>query len=212
VTVVAPLVPPQAAATHPARDPAADPVLDAALSAFLDFGIRRTSMGEIARRAGISPATLYRRHAQKSDVVMAVGLHEAGQVLAELDRVIDTGAPPLEQLTQLHLTVAHRLRSNRLLQRVLATEPETVLPKLTVEADPILEIGRGYLAAFLGRLQAEGHLPAYDVQPIADVLARLAQSEVLTPSVEPLDEDAARAFVRDHLAPFIRLTPEGTTR
>ncbi|MFD4428704.1 TetR/AcrR family transcriptional regulator, partial [Nocardia sp. NPDC058497] len=36
-------------------------LLDSALSAFLDFGIKRTSMGEIARRAGISPATLYRR-------------------------------------------------------------------------------------------------------------------------------------------------------
>ena len=54
-----------------------DTVLDAALSAFLDFGIRRTTMSEIARRARISPATLYRRYAQKSDVVMGVGLREA---------------------------------------------------------------------------------------------------------------------------------------
>jgi AcrR family transcriptional regulator len=195
-----------------------DPILDAALSAFLDFGIRRTSMGEIARRAGISPATLYRRHAQKSDVVMAVGLREAQLILAELDRVIDVTAPPLDQLTRLHLTVSSRLRGNDLLNRVLATEPESVLPKITVDADPILEIGRGYLAGFLSRLQAEGYLPAYDVRPVADCLARLAQSEVLTPSAEPLDEAAARAFVRDHLAPFIRLTADhpnaeqGTTR
>ena len=80
----------------------------------------------------------------------------------------------------------------------------------SVEAEPILEIGRGYLAAFLTRLQDEGHLPAYDVRPVADCLARLAQSEVLTPSTQPLTEDEARAFVRDHLAPFIRLSPEGT--
>lgn len=186
---------------------AVDPILTAALTAFLDFGIRRTSMGEIARRAGISPATLYRRYAQKSDVVMAVGMLEAGQILEELEHVIDPSTPPLEQLTQLHLTVANRVRSNDLLQRVLATEPETVLPKLTIDADPILEIGRGYLAGFLTRLQAEGHLPPYDVRPVADCLARLAQSEVLTPSTEPLDEEATRAFVRDHLAPFIRLAP-----
>ena len=166
-------------------------------------------MAEIARRAGISPATLYRRYAQKSDLVAAVGLREAQLILAAIEDAIDLTAPPLEQLTVVHLTVANRLRSNKLLQRVLATEPETVLPKITVEAEPILEIGRGYLAAFLTRLQAEGHLPAYDVRPVADCLARLAQSEVLTPSVEPLTEDGARAFVRDHLAPFIRLSPEG---
>lgn len=185
-----------------------DPVLDAALAAFLDFGIRRTSMGEIARRAGISPATLYRRYAQKSDVVMAVGLREAQRDLTHIDHKVDVGAEPLEQLVQLHLVVAHRLRSNRLLQRVLATEPETVLPRLTLEAAPLLEIGRDYLAAFLGRLQDEGHLPAYDVRPVADWLARLAHSEILTPAETPLTEAETRDFVRDHLAPFIRLSVE----
>jgi AcrR family transcriptional regulator len=188
-----------------------DPVLDAALAAFLDFGIRRTSMGEIARRAGISPATLYRRYAQKSDVVMAVGLREAQRELAYVDHKVDTSAPPLEQLVQLYSAVAHRLRDNRLLQRVLATEPESVLPRLTLEAAPLLEIGRGYLAAFIARLQAEGHLPAYDVNPVADFLTRVAQSEILTPALAPLTEAETRAFVRDHLAPFIRLT-EGTSR
>lgn len=190
-----------------------DPVLDAALSAFLDFGIRRTTMSEIARRARISPATLYRRYAQKSDVVMGVGLREAGRILHRIDEAVDVTTPPLEQLTAVHLTVVAELRGNDLLRRVLATEPETVLPKLSIEADPILDIGRGYLSAFLSRLQDEGHLPHYDVAPVADCLARLVQSEVLTPSRDPVSDEAARAFVRDHLAPFIRLGPtEGKKR
>ena len=202
--------------TPPAVAPAItdddDPILDGALSAFLDFGVRRTSMSEIARRAGVSPATLYRRHSQKADVVAAVGLREAQRILAHLDEVVDTSTSPLEQLTQIHLSVTEQVRGNDLLQRVLATEPETVLPKITIDADPILEIGRSYLSAFLTRLQAEGHVPPYDVRPVADCLARLAQSEVLTPSKEPLTTDRARAFVRDHLAPFIRLSPEGVHR
>ena len=189
-----------------------DPVLDAALAAFLDFGIRRTSMGEIARRAGISPATLYRRYAQKSDVVMAVGLREAQRELAYVDHKVDPSAPPLEQLVQLYSAVAHRLRDNRLLQRVLATEPETVLPRLTLEAAPLLQIGHGYLAAFITRLQADGHLPTYDANPVADFLTRVAQSEILTPAVAPLDEAGTRAFVRDHLAPFIRLDTGSATK
>src|SRR5689334_6344952 len=141
---------PQTASTLDDRDQ----VLDAALTAFLDFGIRRTSMGEIARRARISPATLYRRYAQKSDVVMAVGLREAQRELSYVDQKVDPTAAPLEQLVQLYSAVSHRLRDNRLLQRVLATEPETVLPRLTLEAGPLLQIGHGYLAAFLTRLQA----------------------------------------------------------
>jgi AcrR family transcriptional regulator len=189
-----------------------DSILDGALAAFLDFGVRRTSMTEIARRSGISPATLYRRFSQKSDVVAAVGLREAQRMLDHLDQVVDVSATPLEQLTQVHLTVTEQLRGNDLLRRVLATEPETVLPKLTIDAEPILEIGSGYLSAFLTRLQSEGHIPPYDVRPVADCLARLAQSEVLTPSKDPLTTDEARTFVRDHLAPFIRLSPEGAPR
>jgi AcrR family transcriptional regulator len=183
-----------------------DPILDGALAAFLDFGVRKTTMADIARRAGISPATLYRRYSQKSDLVAAVGLREAQRILTLLDLTVDASATPLEQLTQLHFTVTEQLRGNDLLNRVLATEPETVLPKLTIEAEPILEIARSYLVDFLTRLQVEGHLPVYDVRPVADSLVRLAQSEVLTPSKVPLSTDEARAFVRDHLAPFIRLS------
>jgi len=186
--------------------PDADPVLDAALAAFLDFGIRRTSMGEIARRAGISPATLYRRYAAKSDVVMAVGLREAQRDLAAIDARIDTSAPPVEQLTRLYLEVSRRLHGNRLLRRVLETEPETVLPRLTLEAGPLLDIGRGYLADVLVRLQREGHLPAYDVTPVVDWLARHALSETLTPPPSPPTDEAVADFVRRHLAPFVGLT------
>ncbi len=186
-----------------------DPVLDAALAAFLDFGIRRTSMGEIARRAGISPATLYRRYAAKSDVVMAVGLREASRDLAAIDARIDTSAPPVEQLTRLYLEVSRRLHGNRLLRRVLETEPETVLPRLTLEAAPLLDIGRDYLADFLVRLQREGHVPAYEVAPVADWLARHALSETLTPAPAPSEAEVSD-FVRRHLAPFVGITVEGT--
>ena len=187
-----------------------DPVLDAALAAFLDFGIRRTSMGEIARRAGISPATLYRRYAAKSDIVMAVGLREASRDIASIDARIDPAAPPVEQLTRLYLEVSRRLHGNRLLIRVLETEPETVLPRLTLEAGPLLDIGRSYLADFLVRLQREGHVPPYDVTPVVDWLARHAQSETLTPAASAPSEQEVRAFVRDHLAPFVGITVEGT--
>lgn len=187
-----------------------DPVLDAALAAFLDFGIRRTSMGEIARRAGISPATLYRRYAAKSDVVMAVGLREAHRDLAAIDARIDTAAAPVEQLTQLYLEVSARLTGNRLLTRILETEPETVLPRLTLEAGPLLDIGRGYLGEFLLRLQREGHLPSYDVTPVVDWLARHALSEALTPPPTPQSDDEVRSFVHRHLAPFVGIAPETT--
>lgn len=186
-------------------------VLDAALLAFLDFGIKRTSMVEVARRGGLSLATLYRRFAGKSDLIEAVGLRQARGFIAEVDaavqRQIDSDASAEDQVVELFVAFLHGLRGNRLLDRLLKTEPEIVLPYLTVQGAPVIELGRDYLAEFIDRLQREGKLPQYDPFPLAEMVARNALSMALTPqTVIPLNDDAAlRRFARDHVVPGFRI-------
>ncbi|MFI7668226.1 TetR/AcrR family transcriptional regulator [Nocardia sp. NPDC049526] len=186
-------------------------VLDAALLAFLDFGIKRTSMVEVARRCGLSLATLYRRFASKSDLIQAVGMRQARQFVAEVDaaqqRQVDRDAGAEDQIVELFVAFLNGLRGNKLLDRLLKTEPEIVLPYLTVKGAPVLELGRDYVAEFITRLQGEGKLPEYDPEPVAEMIARTALSLALTPqTVLPLDDDAAiRKFARDHVVVSFRL-------
>ncbi|MBF6174476.1 TetR/AcrR family transcriptional regulator [Nocardia blacklockiae] len=186
-------------------------VLDAALLAFLDFGIKRTSMVEVARRGGLSLATLYRRFAGKSDLIQAVGMRQARQFIDQVDaavqRQIDRDASAEDQIVELFVAFLDGLRGNRLLDRLLKTEPETVLPYLTVHGGPVIELGRDYLAEFVTRLQSEGKLPQYDPQPLAEMIARTSLSMALTPqTVIPLDDDAAlRRFAREHVVPGFRI-------
>jgi AcrR family transcriptional regulator len=184
-------------------------VLDGALESFLDLGMRRTSMGDIARRSGISPATLYRRFASKTSVVQAVGIREVRRFLADADDLLaelqDQGADVDTLLTELGLAVIDGIRRNKLLQRTLRTEPEIVLPLLTVNGGPVLALGREYLTEFIRGLQRQGRRPSYDAEPIAELMARLALSFALTPdSVIALDDpDATRATVRAFLVPAV---------
>ena len=184
-------------------------VLDGALEAFLDLGMRRTSMGDIARRSGISPATLYRRFASKSAVVQAVGIREVRRFLADADDLLaeldEQGADVETLLTELGFAVIDGIRRNKLLQRLLRTEPELVLPMLTVNGAPVLDLGREYLTDFMHGLQRQGRLPSYDVEPLAEMMARLAVSFALTPqSVIPLrDADATRDAIRAFLVPAV---------
>ncbi|MTE17311.1 TetR/AcrR family transcriptional regulator [Nocardia aurantiaca] len=186
-------------------------VLDAALMAFLDFGIKRTSMVEVARRGGVSLATLYRRFAGKNDLIQAVGLRQARQLVDEVDAAvqgpIERDASAEEQIIALFVAFIEGLRGNQLLGRLLKTEPEIVLPYLTVQGAPVIELGRDYLAEFIARLQAEGKLPQYDPLPLAETIARAALSLALTPqTVIPLDDpDALRQFARDHIVPGFRI-------
>ncbi|MET8424073.1 TetR/AcrR family transcriptional regulator [Nocardia sp. NPDC059246] len=186
-------------------------VLDAALMAFLDFGIKRTSMVEVARRGGLSLATLYRRFAGKNDLIQAVGLRQARQLVEDIDAAVqvpvERDASAEEQITVLFIAFIEGLRGNQLLGRLLKTEPEVVLPYLTVQGAPVIELGRDYLAEFIARLQAEGKLPQYDPLPLAEMIARAALSLALTPqTVIPLDDPVAlRQFARDHIIPGFRI-------
>ncbi len=186
-------------------------VLDAALVAFLDFGIKRTSMVEVARRGGLSLATLYRRFAGKNDLIQAVGLRQARQFIEDVDAVvarqIESDASAEEQILELFVAFLAGLRGNKLLDRLLKTEPEMVLPYLTVQGGPVIELGRDYLAEFIARLQAEGKLAQYDPLPFAEMLARNSLSMALTPqTVIPLDDEAAlRKFAREHVVPGFRI-------
>ena len=180
-------------------------LLESALSAFLDFGIKRTSMGEVARRAGISPATLYRRYESKNDLVQAVGVREAQRFVADIDRRVQAVTDGEDQLAEIFVAFITSLARNELLQRLLRTEPDLILPRLTVQAGPILAVGRAYLADKLRALHRDDTEPDFDADLVAEIMARLAQSLALTPDgLIPLtDETAAREFARRTLVPML---------
>ncbi|RDI65161.1 TetR/AcrR family transcriptional regulator [Nocardia pseudobrasiliensis] len=180
-------------------------LLESALSAFLDFGIKRTSMGEIARRAGISPATLYRRFESKNDLVEAVGVREAQLFVAEIEERVGSIADGEDQLVEVFVAFITLLARNELLQRLLRTEPDMILPRLTTEAGPILAVGRAYLADKLRGLRKSDADLDFDADLVAEIMARLAQSLALTPEgLIPLgDETAARDFARRTLLPMV---------
>ncbi|WP_280234362.1 TetR/AcrR family transcriptional regulator [Nocardia cyriacigeorgica] len=187
-----------------------DALLASALSAFLDFGVKRTSMGEIARRAGISPATLYRRFESKSDLVEAVTIREAQRLVAEIDAKVSTVEGTADQLVEIFVAFIAAIARSELLRRLLRTEPELILPRLTTEAGPVLAIGRTYLAGKLRELHAAEAASDFDADLVAEIMARLALSLALTPDgLIPLDdENAAREFSRRTLLPMVGVHPD----
>ncbi|CAM3041184.1 TetR/AcrR family transcriptional regulator [Skermania piniformis] len=193
-----------AAAAPDEDDPA---VLDGAFAAFLDFGIRRTTMAEIARRSGVSAATLYRRYPGKDAVIRAVLARESRRFVRAVDARVDRTATAREQVVAAFVAFTTELSGNQLLRRLLTTEPESTLPLLTTEAGPVLAVGREYVRGDLARLQATGGLPAFDVEPVAEIFARLALSLALTPDgVIPVEDAAAAAeFARAHITALVRL-------
>ncbi|MFA9270328.1 MAG: TetR family transcriptional regulator [Baekduiaceae bacterium] len=194
----------RAAGEPPADDPSAAVIADAALRQFELFGISRSTMEQIARRAKVSRVTLYRRFPSKDALVDAVILRELQRFTADLDRAVEPFDDLDDRLVEGFLFVLDAIRGHRLLQRVLESEPETILPRLTVDGAPFLGIASGYLAARLV-LDLDDDRTPDDLAIVADTVVRLLLSYLLTPQtlVDLDDPAAARAFALRYLRPIL---------
>ncbi|MFL5870701.1 MAG: TetR/AcrR family transcriptional regulator [Solirubrobacterales bacterium] len=187
-------------------DPTTERVLDAALEQFERDGIRRSSVEAIARRAGVTRVTVYRRFPRKDALVRAAVAREASRMIAEVDRRT-SGIPDAEERTvESFVLLVELIRDHPLTRRLLATEPDSVLKALTVDAGPLVARGTEYIAAQIRRGQSDGSFSDYDPEPVAEILSRFAHSLVLTPrAVVDLDDaNEAREFARAHVAPILK--------
>src|SRR3954466_12619436 len=127
------------------QDATTERILAAALSRFETFGIRRTTMEDVARAARVSRVTIYRRFPQKERLVEAVILGEAQRFFAELEGAgagLDT---PEDRIVEGFTHTLAAAREQRLLNRLLRTEPEMLLPHLTVDGSLVLSAGTEFL-------------------------------------------------------------------
>jgi AcrR family transcriptional regulator len=194
--------------THPVEplDLTTERVLDAALEQFTRAGIKRSSVEAVARGAGVSRVTVYRRFPRKEALVGAVVLREVNRLIAEADQRTAPIVDAEERTVEGFVFLVDRMRNHPLTRRLLALEPESLLRSLTLDAGPVIALGTSYIAAQIRRGQREGAFADYDPEPVAEILARFAHSLLLTPEavVDLGDEATARRFARAHLAPILR--------
>jgi AcrR family transcriptional regulator len=191
------------AGAAPGGDPVHERILDAALDRFAAHGVRRTSVEDIARDVGVNRVTVDRRFASKPVLLQAVVAREAQRFFAALDTATAAQRDPRERFVEGFAIGIGLARDHALLTRLLADEPETLLPVLTLDAAPVLAVGRLLLAALL----RDSPSAAPDPDVAAEVLVRLAISLLLTPggAVRTGTPDEARAFARAQLLPIAGL-------
>ncbi|HKG38093.1 MAG TPA: TetR/AcrR family transcriptional regulator [Conexibacter sp.] len=190
----------------PGEDALIDRVAAAAFDSFVEYGIRRSTIEDVATRAGVSKMTVFRRFQNKQGLVQVVIAREIRRAMEQLDDVWER-EHTLEQRLVLGLSFAVSfVRGHPLLDRLLRSEPELVLPLLTVDGAPALALYRELIAT---RLQAEvraGRAAPADLDQAAEVIARLAMSLLLTREgkITLDDDDTIVALVRHALLPMLR--------
>ena len=93
-----------------------------------DFGIRRFTIDDVARRVGISRVTIYRHFPKKDRLVEAALLHELHRFLQDLYSAVAPYETLEERLIEGFVSALTVIRDHRLLNRLLRTEPELMCP------------------------------------------------------------------------------------
>jgi len=178
----------------------------AALEQFSDTGIRRTSVEDVAKRAGLSRVTVYRHVGGKDRLVQLVIATETRRAMAQLDATFANPVDPATALEAGFSFLVRFVRDHPLFDRLLRTEPELLLPALTVNGGPFLALYRGQIAERLTLMRDRGTIAPGDVDRASEAIARLAISLILIPDgvVNADDPDAVAAFARETLLPLLR--------
>ncbi|MGA8845599.1 MAG: TetR/AcrR family transcriptional regulator [Nocardioides sp.] len=111
------------------RDPR-DLYLDAARACLLDVGWRRTTLTEVARRAGVSRMTIYRAWADMPQLLGDLMTREWTGLVETAIAAADPAQPRIQRLVATISATVRALRANELFVRVVELDPELILPYL----------------------------------------------------------------------------------
>jgi AcrR family transcriptional regulator len=187
-----------------------DAYLDAARAAILAVGWSRTTLTDIARRAGVSRMTLYRRWPDTQTLLADLMTREWGGVVAA---AAVTGGTARERIVAGVVATVQGLRADDLVRRIVDVDPEVLLPYLLDRRGRSQEYVAGATAALIAEGQADGSVRAGDPATMARSLVLAAHGFVLSahtmadtaepdlePDLRPFDSELAH-LVESYLLP-----------
>ncbi|MBQ6640260.1 MAG: TetR/AcrR family transcriptional regulator [Saccharopolyspora sp.] len=177
-------------------------ILDAAAQTVLAVGMRRTTLAEVARRAGVSRPTVYRRWADVRTLTADLLTRELvallpaegtdGERALGIDRIVRTTAAA---------------RTHPLFRKILETDPELlityVFDRLGASQHRILEL----LTSAIRQGQQDGTIRDGDPDELAAMVLLVIQSAVLSARIvaDPLPPERLDAQLRALLESYLRL-------
>jgi len=158
--------------------------LDAARACILDVGWRRTTLTEVARRAGVSRMTIYRTWPDMPSVLGDLMTREWGEVVAAAVRESDGALPgeptAADRLVAEVVATARALRENELFVRIVELDAELLLPYLLTRRGRSQQAIAELTAGRIREGQADGSIRAGSPEAMSRALLLAAHGFVLS--------------------------------
>jgi AcrR family transcriptional regulator len=169
-----------------------DVLLDAAMACVLTVGVRRTTLSDVARTAGVSRMTLYRRFPDVRGMLAALITREFGKILEEATRISQPEPTARARLVVASVHTIRGLAANPLMHAVIERDGEMLLPYIMERIGTSQRMTEEFLRAQLAAGQQDGSIRVAGPAVQARTIFLLLQPYVFTirPSTSdlPLDD------------------------
>ena len=184
-------------------------VLDAVVASVQDLGVRRTTMAEVARRAGVSRSTLYTHFPDVTAATAAALTRElvalVEVVLAEIDPAAASGSGR-QRLIAAAVELAARVPEQPLIARVLELDAELLVPYLVHQLGSSQRAIVALVAELVAAGQQEGSIRPGPPRELAVAVFLTVQSFTVSARIvrDELGADRAARLLTDLLEGLLR--------
>ncbi|MFJ9176219.1 TetR/AcrR family transcriptional regulator [Streptomyces sp. NPDC102360] len=196
--------------TADATDEVTVRLLDAAYEQFCRMGIKRSTMADVARLAGVSRITVYRRFATKEALVEHVVRREFRRYFEQFASEIRGADTVADRVVLGFVSSLRTIRHNRLIGGLMAVEPDSVVPSMTTDGGRTQYVVQQFVAGRLREEQRAGQVAAgVDVDVVAEMMVRVCTSFLVVPShvIDLDDDERMREVARQFLVPMLGPPP-----
>ena len=150
-------------------------ILAAGRASLLDFGVRGTSVAQVARRARVGRMTVYRHFTDSGGLLRELMTREFGELFARCAGEA-RGPHARARLADGLVRAITQMRDHPLFSRIIAAEPELLLPYMFERIGASQRVALDVIADAVREGQSDGSIRAGDVRAIAFSLLLVAQS------------------------------------
>jgi AcrR family transcriptional regulator len=173
-------------------------IIEAALKCFQTGGLRKTTIVDITRTAGVSRSTIYEYFGDKAAIVEACAEHASQLFYREMALAMDRGHTLEDRFSRAAVVVT---RARQLIEPEKYFDADEVSLMLTKNAARLLRECGEFLTPYLTAAKLTGEVRKdLDVESAAEWFSRMLFSLFTTPStrLDASDPEAVANFVREH--------------
>jgi len=149
-------------------------VIDAAADCVVAFGVDRVTLAEIARRAGVSRPTVYRRWSDTRSILASL---LTNRITNALNEIAVTGSDR-EAVVRRMVAMAGKLRDDAVIMSVLSTGPDLAMVYIAQRMGTSQQILLEAVADALTVAQRDGSVRAGNPRELAAMCVLIVQSAI----------------------------------